>query len=156
MPFHLWFVSISVFPLFRLEEKTSHGHIHSWSVLLPFFIIIINYFHAAMNYLSYLFSFILNIIKKNINLPSSLKSIPSGATDSQKMTTPLPAVLYSTMLWPSPLPTAWCYDHGHHKKNLEQRCALGFHTEPVAHSDMPAFTLPHLVREMDGPLSRWS
>lgn len=100
VPFLFSFVTVSVFPLFRIGQQISHGHVHSWSVLLPFFIIM-NYFHIAMNYLSYLFSFILNIIKQKYQ------------------STVIPQEQQSPKRWQHPCLqcyTALCYDPGHHKK----------------------------------------
>lgn len=56
-------VSVSVFYLFRLEQQTGYGRIHSWSVLLPIFYYYFTYyfyryyFHAAINCLTFFLSF---------------------------------------------------------------------------------------------------
>lgn len=72
--------------------------------------------------------------KKKKSLPLSLKNI-SGAKDSQEI---------------AMLPSHSAIHHGQHP---EQRPILGLLTEPAAHYDMSAFSLPHWAEE-SCPLSR--
>lgn len=83
----------------------------------------------------YSFSFVFKKKKKILLL--SLKNIFSGAKHSQEIAT---------------LPSCSVLHHGQH---IEQRPILGFLTEPAAHSNMPAFSLPHWAEDRH-PLSKLS